>query len=232
MIRTCWYAQVECVMSCSAAMPWPMQSSVEAVMVQEGRTTVGKYLDFAKEACEEDRSNRTAESVSGRLPSGGAPPRVSAARGTSFDTELEETFFDVEETSTQSSGGASFEAGGMTGPEPTLVPYEALDRGEAVLRCLLQIHASCSETAALMRQMQQSLQRMDENIGAIRSAAVTATKARRTSTADGLDGEAGPRRSAGGYSWMYLMCMGIAGASAASVIIIRARQRSDHVARS
>ena len=34
--------QVDCIMRCSAAMPWPMQGSVEAVMAQEGKVTVGK----------------------------------------------------------------------------------------------------------------------------------------------------------------------------------------------
>jgi hypothetical protein len=34
--------QVVCTMQCSAAMPWPMQGTVEAAMVQEGKVTVGK----------------------------------------------------------------------------------------------------------------------------------------------------------------------------------------------
>ena len=32
--------QVECVLRCSAAMPWPMQGTVEAIMAQEGRAKV------------------------------------------------------------------------------------------------------------------------------------------------------------------------------------------------
>ena len=33
-------SQVECVLRCSAAMPWPMQGTVEAIMAQEGRAKV------------------------------------------------------------------------------------------------------------------------------------------------------------------------------------------------
>jgi len=221
-------------MCCSAAMPWPMQSSVEAVMAQEGRVTVGKYLEYTKEACEEDRNNRAAGLAVGLTPSGTAyAPRAAALQGMVSDVDAEDTFFDAEDSQTQpeasssqTSRGDGFGCETAAASEPVLVPYETLDRGEAVLRCLLQIHASCSETAVLMRQVQQSLQRMDENIGAIRAAATTAAKrpgwTGQSPAAGGTDGGAGPRQAGG--SWMYLLCFGIAGASAASLVIVRARQ--------
>ena len=215
-------------MRCSAAMPWPMQGTVEAVMAQEGRGKVGKYLDFTKEACEEDRNNRAAAGSSSGAPSSSRapppPPRWAS------EAEAEEAFFDAEESPSHPSWDPLRHEDGRTAPEAALVSFEALDRGEAALRCLLQIHASCSETAALMRQVQQSLQRMDENIGAIRAVVAPSPSSRpRRSSAEGADVGAGAimsRRSSSYSSWMYMLCLGIAGASAVSVILIRAKQRS------
>ena len=199
-------------------MPWPMQGTVEAIMAQEGRVTIGKYLDFTKEACEEDRNNRAALGT-----------RAAAVGGSA--TDVDEVFFDAEEQASLPSSSSWASSGSdRVAPAPTLVPYEPMGRDEAALRCLLQIHASCSETAALMRQVQQSLQRMDDNIGAIRAAVVMSVgpaASSRTGVHAASTGEGGGSKPRGsGYAWSYLLCLGLAGASAATVIYVRSRQRS------
>ena len=100
-------------MKCSAAMPWPMQGSVEAVMAQEGKVTVGKYLAFTQRACEEDLNNRAAATTTenaGRVPAG-PHRRGTSGEGSSGDTE--EIFYDS--FTTFGSAERAFEQGGQAG---------------------------------------------------------------------------------------------------------------------
>ena len=182
---------------------------------------IGKYLDFTRQACEEDRNNRAGVAAAAATAT---PPSTRAAAAVGVVAE-EDAFFDAEEEQIPPSATASAE--GM------LVSYEAMGRDEAALRCLLQIHASCSETTSLMRLVQQSMQRMADDIGAIRAAVVTSSAAAAprgsTVSAAGTTGNgviSGEHSRGAGYTWAYVLCLGLAGASAASVVYLRAKHRS------
>ncbi len=119
-----------------------------------------------------------------------------------------------------------------------LVPYEAIGRDEAALRCLLQIHASCAESAGLMRQMQATLQRMDDNIRTIREAVVTTTTRAAATSGGAASGSGAPvvqvhiKESAVSSFWTLLLLLSLAGASSAAAIYLRGMHRSSSTASS
>ena len=196
-----------CSMTAAAGLPWPMQGSVEAIMAQEGKATIGRYLDFTKETCEEDRDK-------GR---NGQPPRAQKAqpRTRARAAEEEDVFLSAAEEEEGGEGEEEEEEVSFAQPTPprssrrgrrarqepessNLVPYESIGKDEAALRCLISI--------------QQSLHRIDSNIAAIRSAV---TKKQRT-----------PVVATTSYTWAYALSFGLAGASAASIVYLRALRRS------
>lgn len=193
---------IVCSMKAAAGLPWPMQGSVEAVMVQEGKATIGRYLDFTKEACEEDRDKGKA----GQPSKSQKIPQRTRARATEDDdvflSAAEEEEGDVEEVEvsfTQPTTSRN-RKGRRARQEPEssdLVAYESIGKDEAALRCLLSI--------------QQSLQKIDANIAAIRSAVTRKPK---------------PPVATTSHTWAYVLCFGLAGASAASIIYLRAIRRS------
>ncbi|GAX80012.1 hypothetical protein CEUSTIGMA_g7451.t1 [Chlamydomonas eustigma] len=205
--------QVECVMRCSAAMPWPMQGTVEAAMVQEGKVTVGKYLDFTVQACQEERNNRAA-SVASR------------ANGPAAEDPEGEAFFDAEDLISSVYVRAQDErhedqVSNVHGQNPSrslqqreLVIHEELGRGEVALRCLLQIQSLCSEMCAILKQMQQSQQHISHSVSAMGDVLCSnGSKKRSHAPSNSICNRTGPA--------MLYFC--IAGASVVSILYLRSR---------
>ena len=196
---------IVCSMTAAAGLPWPMQGSVEAIMAQEGKTTIGRFLDFTKEACEEDRDKAKAGQQA-KAPKAQGRTRSRAEEEDVFlsaaeeeegeeEEEEEEENVSVPQTQTPLRSRRGVRCGSRQEPDQTdLVPYKSIGKDEAALRCLLSI--------------QQSLARIDSNIAAIRSAVTKKSRAPHPVATTS-------------YSWTYVLCLGLAGVSAASIVYLR-----------
>eukprot|EP00195_Chlamydomonas_chlamydogama_P010482 CAMPEP_0202899100 /NCGR_PEP_ID=MMETSP1392-20130828/7428_1 /ASSEMBLY_ACC=CAM_ASM_000868 /TAXON_ID=225041 /ORGANISM="Chlamydomonas chlamydogama, Strain SAG 11-48b" /LENGTH=333 /DNA_ID=CAMNT_0049585199 /DNA_START=111 /DNA_END=1115 /DNA_ORIENTATION=+ len=197
--------QVECLMTCIAGLPWPMQSTAEAAMAQEAKDSVGNFLEYCKQICEEDRNNRAGAAAA----AGPAGRRTAAAAG--GEQEGEDVFFDAED-----EREAGWDAGQDTASATSraIVPSEPVTLEQAVLMALQQIQHNSAESVKLLQQMQACLERMDGNIGAVRSVVAPGRKA---------SSAAGKARS--GYTWSVVLLFGAAAASTAGVVYLRSKQR-------
>jgi hypothetical protein len=195
---------IVCSMTAAAGLPWPMQGSVEAIMAQEGKATIGRYLDFTKAACEEDGDKGGSKQ----------PPKAQRVqpRTRARATEDEDVFLSAAEEEEEEEisvaqptplrGSRKARRERLEPESSDLVAYESIGKDEAALRCLLSI--------------QQSLHRIDTNIAAIRAAVTKKPRVSRATDA--------PNSTSN--TWAYVLCFGLAGASAASVIYLRALRRS------
>lgn len=62
----------ECAVTCNAALPWPMQGTIEAVMAEQAKASVAGFLQFCKEVSE--RAAREAAAEAAEASATAAPP--------------------------------------------------------------------------------------------------------------------------------------------------------------
>ncbi|KAG1677062.1 hypothetical protein FOA52_001232 [Chlamydomonas sp. UWO 241] len=216
---------------------------VMTVMVTEGRTVCNKFLEFTRIACEDDANYRasaaTAAAAASAAAAAAAAQRRAARAAAGCDDEdfwdaREEEGNEGEEDEEPRRAAAAPGAHGAPGQE---LSVESVSGGEAALRCLVQIHASCSESAGTLREVADALRSINAAIADIRAAVVPKRSGQRVAEtvaaaarAAGSGGGAPSGGGAGGYSWTAMMCMGLAGASLASIVYMRATARSRRAA--
>jgi hypothetical protein len=215
------------VLTCSAAMPWPMQSSVETIMAQEGRTNIGNFLQFCVTMCQEEKT-RARDTPTAAAAATATKARPAAARSASsagqarrqaatpLGEEDGDVFYDVWDGSGIEPIAVSSD--GEEGQEDELVAWRPRRLEDELLACLESIRQSTSETVSLLASLNKSMAHMDASIHAIR-AAVALEK-----------GGAVVRQGASSHAWTYTLCFGLAVTSSAAVFYMRSRQRAAAVA--
>lgn len=188
-------------------------------MASEGKATVNKFLDYTRIACEEDQNNRAADALAAAAAASRLAPGAGADDEDFYDAGSQEGDADLEYVVAGGGGATTSGAGALS--------TDVMSSGEAALRCLVAIRASGEEHTRLLRDLVSTMHRMDGNIAEIKAAVVPArAKARAggdVAAAVAAAAAEANRCAPPGYSWTAMLCMGLAGASLASVVYMRAR---------
>ncbi|KAG2492485.1 hypothetical protein HYH03_009150 [Edaphochlamys debaryana] len=148
--------EIKVLIKCSAAMPWPLQSQVEAMMATEATTSINVYLDWAKKYFAKWKAEQ-GEQPQRPAPRAGAPGRAPSGAEVGPGGDV---FYDAEE---EPAGGAGAEAGAAE-----VVPYQPPRLEDVLAECLTAIRDSTAATAATLRAVEERLANMDDNIQMLR----------------------------------------------------------------
>ncbi|GIL93522.1 hypothetical protein Vretifemale_20912 [Volvox reticuliferus] len=127
-------------------MPWPVQATVEGLMATEATHSIDTFLSF----CVQYYSTWRAEQL--QQPELPAAPSISAAAGG-------EQFYDAVEDESELRAGGEAEEG-----ETSVVPYQPPRLEDIIVDCLRQIQASSAETARSLRNLEELIRNMDDNM--------------------------------------------------------------------
>ncbi|GIL63969.1 hypothetical protein Vafri_17884, partial [Volvox africanus] len=142
--------KIKALVRCSASMPWPVQATVEGLMATEATQSIDTFLSF----CVQYYSTWRAEQL--QQPELPAAPSVTAAAGG-------EQFYDaVEDESEIRAGGEAAEG------ETSVVPYQPPRLEDIIVDCLRKIQASSAETAQSLRNLEELIRNMDDNMQVVR----------------------------------------------------------------
>ncbi|GLI71403.1 hypothetical protein VaNZ11_016529 [Volvox africanus] len=142
--------KIKALVHCSASMPWPVQATVENLMATEATQSIATFLSFCMQYYSTWRAEQLHEP---ELPA--APPVTAAAGG--------EQFYDaVEDESEMRTGGAAEEG------ETSVVPYQPPRLEDIIVDCLRQIQASSVQTAQSLRNLEELIRNMDDNMQMVR----------------------------------------------------------------
>ncbi|GIL93521.1 hypothetical protein Vretifemale_20912 [Volvox reticuliferus] len=131
-------------------MPWPVQATVEGLMATEATHSIDTFLSF----CVQYYSTWRAEQL--QQPELPAAPSISAAAGG-------EQFYDAVEDESELRAGGEAEEG-----ETSVVPYQPPRLEDIIVDCLRQIQASSAETARSLRNLEELIRNMDDNMQVVR----------------------------------------------------------------
>ncbi|EFJ45582.1 hypothetical protein VOLCADRAFT_105873 [Volvox carteri f. nagariensis] len=151
--------QVKALVRCSAALPWPVQATVEGLMAAEAAQSIGTFLAF----CQQFYDNWRAEQLLQPERPAAAASGTTAAAGIGGAGSGGDVFFDAieDESDLRSVAGGEGEKG-----ETSVVPYQPPRLEDIIVDCLRQIQSSSAETARSLRNLEELLRNMDENMQA------------------------------------------------------------------
>ncbi|KXZ53870.1 hypothetical protein GPECTOR_6g788 [Gonium pectorale] len=148
---------VKALMQCAAAMPWPMNTTVEGLMATEAAASINTFLTW----CRDYYASWKVEQ--GAVPERPAPARAAAAPRPPRTTTEGEQFFDALEDEEEAVG-----YGGEAEAEEALVPYQPPRLEDVIVDCLRQIQASTAQTASSLQALEELIRNMDDNMQVVR----------------------------------------------------------------
>ncbi|MEW5312603.1 MAG: hypothetical protein WDW38_004227 [Sanguina aurantia] len=156
-------------------MPWPMQSSIEAMMATEGSESIEKFLRICEEGCR-DKPPLPGSAAPAAAPAASSssyvPPRRGAhasssssqyghhsSSGTHHDDLGNEDFYDAADSSFQDEEYCT-----------AIVPARRLE--DTILLCLQHIERSTSQSAQSLSMLERTMSSVDVHMQAIHDAVV------------------------------------------------------------
>lgn len=206
--------QLLCVMSCTAALGWPLQSSVEAVMVTEAVMSITKFIEWSKEYCA-----MHAQVTAAAAAEFGLAGAASAARSTTAEVSVAATAAGVADSAQQAEEAAAGEETFYDASEQQLVPFSAQD---VLLRCLQRIQAASEDSATSLHALVESMSSMCGDIHAVR---MVVAPARASSSGVGSKGVKLSTSSRSSSYLGYALTFGL-GLSVGMVVCMRLRHTS------
>ncbi|GFR51794.1 hypothetical protein Agub_g14253 [Astrephomene gubernaculifera] len=159
---------LKAVVRCSAALPWPVQATVEGLMGVEATNSINTFVKWAREYYTrwnaeqklqpEQPAPAPAAAATASLP---RPPTSAASAAPEGAEQFYDAFEDEEELLRRPMGQSSQ-------PEASVVPYQPPRLEDVIVDCLRRIQSSTSETASSLRTLEQLLRSMDDNMQDLR----------------------------------------------------------------